>query len=129
MPDSSNSISLPRDCNQIKDLPQIWSMPSTQFSITLVRDPAIKAAFSEIQAQKPSVIISYELLWILLVWIFRAWRLDKAGTGLLKIWTQAWVGFLALLGTLFLVPFLAWGDPYRILLSHVLKAFFRHFLE
>ncbi len=128
-------LHLPKECeaalkkSELKDLPEIYKQPTTQFSITLVRDSELNAAWSEIRVQPVSLLVAYAALWVLLIWILRAWRLQKAPTMLLKIWAQAWISVIGLLGLVILVPALAWGDPYRMLLSHLIKAVFRHFLS
>ena len=110
------------------ELPLVWKQPTTQFSVSLVRDPQVKASWDQIRAQKPSILLTYELVWILLIWIFRAWRLQKSGTWLLRIWTQAWIAVLSVLGAVLVIPILAWGEPVQKLFAQVAKAFIQHFM-
>ena len=105
-----------------------WNRPLTQFSITLIRDQDLKGALAEISAQpKTTALLGYEVAWVLYIWIFRAWRLQKASTVLTRIWTQAWIAVLAWIGILGLIPAIVWGDAYRIAVFQVLKAVAKHF--
>lgn len=106
-----------------------WNHPFTQFSITLVRDPQFRQAVTEIHGKNTgNAFYGYELSWIILVWILRAWRLSKSPTWLTRLWTQAWVSVVFWIGALFIVPTILWGEAYRTVLSHLAKAFFKHFL-
>ncbi len=106
-----------------------WNHPMTQFSVTLVRDPQFRGAISEIYAQSNAkTFYGYEFGWIILIWILRAWRLSKSPTWLTRLWTQAWISVVFWVGAVFVVPSLLWGEAYRTVLSHFLKAVFKHFL-
>jgi hypothetical protein len=107
---------------------QTWNHPLTQFSVLLVRDPAFRGSVGEIsQNFQKNTVIGYEITWILLIWIFRAWRLSKSATWLTRIWTQAWVSCLFWWGSLFLVPWLIWGKSYQILLASVFRTLIHQF--
>jgi len=111
------------------DLQKTWNAPFTQFTITLAQNPDFKQASQHIyESHLGSSLISYELVLILVLWIIRAWRLGKAATWLLRIWTQAWISVVYWLLGVFLVPYLVWGDSYRIVLKEISKAFLRHFV-
>jgi hypothetical protein len=110
------------------DLQKTWNAPLTQFTITLVQDADFKLASQQIyNSHLGSTLVSYELVLILVLWIIRSWRLGKASTWLLRIWTQAWIAVVYWLLAVFLVPYLVWGDAYRILLKQISKAILRHF--
>jgi hypothetical protein len=112
-----------------KQIEGTWNHPLTQFSITLVRDPEFRSAVSEIYGKHNSATFyGYELSWIILVWILRAWRLSKSPTWLTRLWTQAWISMVFWVGSILVVPILVWGEAYRTVLSHFLKAIFKHFL-
>lgn len=109
-------------------LDQALNHPLSQFSLVLVSDPAFRGAVGEInQKFHKNTVIGYEIAWILLIWVFRAWRLTKAGTWLTRIWTQAWVSVVFWWGVLFLVPWLLWGKSYQMLLSTVIRALIHQF--
>jgi hypothetical protein len=111
------------------DLQRTWNAPLTQFTITLVQDSEFKQASQKIyESHLGSQLVSYELVLILILWIIRAWRLSKVSTWLLRIWTQLWIAALYWLLAMFLVPYLVWGDAYRILLKELSKAILRHFI-
>ncbi len=104
------------------------SQPLSQFSLILVRDPAFRGAMSEInQKYQKNALLGYEAIWILLIWIFRSWRLTKAGTWLTRIWVQAWVSMIFWWGFLFLVPWLLWGKSYQMVLATVFRALIHQF--
>lgn len=105
-----------------------WNHPVTQFGVTLVRDPAFRGAIGEInQKFQKNALLGYEIGWVLLIWIVRAWRLSKTGTWLTKIWVQAWVSVLFWWGALFMVPWLLWGKSYQMVLATVFRAFIHQF--
>lgn len=111
-----------------QQLETTWNHPLTQFSVTLVRDPAFRGAVSEInQKFQKNAFLGYELAWVLLIWILRAWRLSKAGTWLTRIWVQAWVASIFWTGCLFIVPWLLWGKSYQMVLATVIRAFIHQF--
>jgi hypothetical protein len=100
----------------------------TQFSLTMGQDAEFKAGMGEMfESHAMNRLAGYELLLILLLWIFRAWRLSKVNTWLTRIWTQAWVGFCYWVCALFLVPSLIWGESYRTVMSHLIRSGFKHF--
>ncbi len=111
-----------------KEIQSTWNHPLTQFSMTLVKDPQFRGAVTDIYSRhEGQKFLGNEALFVLFIWILRAWRLSKAGTWLLRIWVQAWVGALMWVGGVCLVPYLLWGDPYRVILSQLAKALLRHF--
>jgi hypothetical protein len=111
-----------------KQLEGTWNHPMTQFSITLVRDPQFRTSVSEIYGQhNMTTFYGYEALWIILVWILRAWRLSKSPTWLTRLWTQAWIAVVFWVGSTVVVPGILWGEAYRTVLSRLLKAVFQHF--
>ncbi len=100
-----------------------WNHPLTQFTVVLVRDPAFRGSVSEISAKfDKSTVLGYEIGWVLLIWILRAWRLSKSGTWLTRIWVQLWVASIFWTGSLYLVPWLLWGKSYQMLLATVFRA-------
>ena len=105
-----------------------WNHPTAQFSMILVKDPAFRGAVSEInQKFQKNTVLGYEIAWVLLVWTIQAWRLSKAGSWFMRIWTQAWVSMLLLWGSLFFIPWLLWGKSYQIMLSTVFRAIIHQF--
>ena len=107
-----------------------WNSPTAQFTLTLVQDAEFNQAVNQIRnAHLGSQFLSYELVLMLFLWIFRAWRLTKVQTWLTRIWTQAWIGTVFWLCALFLVPNFVWGESYRTILSHFFKAIVRHFFN
>ena len=111
------------------DLQKTWNAPLTQFTITLVQDAEFKEAGQRIyESHLGSKLLGYELVLVLVFWILRAWRLSKVSTWLLRIWVQAWMSVVFWVLTLFLVPYLVWGDGYRIVLKEISKAILRHFV-
>ena len=102
--------------------------PLMQFSITLGKDQQFREAVEDISKnfQKTSVL-GYEIAWVLLIWILRAWRLSKAGSWLTRIWVQAWVAVIFWWGSLFLVPWLLWGKSYQTVLATAFRAFIHQF--
>lgn len=110
------------------NLEGISELPATQVSMTLLRDPAFRGAVSEIyQKFDKTSFFGYEMGWILLVWIVRAWRLSKAGTWLTRLWVQAWVAVVFWLGSLLVVPWLLWGKSYQMALATVFRAVIHQF--
>jgi hypothetical protein len=106
----------------------LWNHPAAQFSVMLVKDPAFRGAVTEInQKFQKNTVLGYELAWVLLIWILRAWRLSKAGTWLTRIWVQLWVSQLFWAGALFLVPWLLWGKSYQMVLATVFRALIHQF--
>ncbi len=111
-----------------EDIQKLWNHPMTQFSVTLGRDAEFKAGITQMaESHAGARFYGYEALLILLLWIFRAWRLTKVNTILTRMWTQAWVGFCYWICALFLVPSLVWGESYRTTITHLIRAGFRHF--
>lgn len=105
-----------------------WNHPLTQFSVVLVRDPVFRGSLSEIHSKfDKNAVFGYELGWVLLIWILRAWRLSKAGTWLTRIWVQAWVASIFWAGFLFFVPWLLWGKSYQMLVATVFRAMIHQF--
>ena len=114
--------------NNYKEIESTWNHPLAQFSMTLVKDPEFRGALTEIYTQHPlSTCVGYEMIWVLLIWILRAYRLGKVNTWLLRIWTQAWVGVFYFLGAWFVVPYLLWGKSYLVVIGQLTKAIIRHF--
>jgi hypothetical protein len=106
-----------------------WNYPLTQFSLTLMGDPQFRSSVAEMYGKHAlGTYFGYELCWIVLVWILRAWRVGRAATWLKKLWTQAWIGIVFWIGSIAAIPFLVWGDSYRTAMSHLAKAIFKHFL-
>ena len=111
-----------------EDLQKTWNAPATQFTLTLVRDPQLRQVSEQILDSKLGTrLLGYEFGLILLLWIIRAWRLQKSQTWLRRIWTQAWLGAVYSLLAIFLVPFLVWGETYLIFLKQIFLAILRHF--
>ena len=105
-----------------------WNSPLTQFTLTLVQDAELKGAVSEIAGSHLyGEFFSYEAALILILWIFRVWRLSKVKNWLRSLWTQAWIGMVYWVFAVFLIPGLVWGSAYRTVLSHLAKAVIRHF--
>jgi hypothetical protein len=110
------------------EIQHFWSTPGSQFTLTLLADPEFKAATDQmIAANLCSRAVSYELVLILLLWIFRPLRLAKASSWLLRIWTQAWISVVFWVLALVAVPWLVWGQAYLTALKEIFKAFLRHF--
>jgi hypothetical protein len=111
-----------------EDIEKAWSAPQTQFTLTLLKDPEFKQAKDQIRdAHLGDQLIGYELVFILLLWIFRAWRLGKAATLLTRIWTQAWIAVVFWLIAIFGIPWIVYGNAYQTILKVIGKAFARHF--
>ena len=107
---------------------RVWNAPVTQFGLTLMQDAEFKAATQQISdSHLGSHFAIDELALILIFWIFRAWRLGKVSTWLLRMWTQAWIGFFFWTFSFFLVPYLVWGDAYMVVVKQIFKAILRHF--
>lgn len=113
-----------------KDIENTWNNPAVQFSVTLVNDPQFRGAVNEISHQEHPLqkLLTYELVLVVMIWILRAWRLSKAGTWLLRLWAQLWVGMLFWALSLLVIPFIAWGTAYKTVLGQGIKALIRHFL-
>ena len=110
------------------EIQRFWSTPGSQFTLTLLGDPEFKSATDEMLAANLGTrLVSYELALILILWIVRPWRLNKASTWLLRIWTQAWMSIVFWALALIALPCLVWGQPYLIVLKEISKAFLRHF--
>ncbi len=111
-----------------EDLEKLWGTPVAQFSLTLLQDPEFKNACDQMSAAhaRPT-LISYELVLILLLWIFRSWRLSKVETVLKRVWTQAWIGFVFWALAIFAVPSLVYGSAYETALKEIFRAILRHF--
>ena len=111
-----------------QQMEHFWNNPAVQFSVVLVKDPEFRGAMGEInQKFQKNTVLGYEIAWVLLIWILRAWRLSKAGTWLTRIWVQLWVSVFFWWGGLFLVPWLLWGKSYQMLLSTVFRALIHQF--
>jgi hypothetical protein len=107
----------------------LWNRPTVQFAITLAHDDQFSQALGEMR-KKESVgaLMGWEIAWVVLIWVFRAWRLSKVETVFLKIWTQLWVSVIFWVGFFVLVPYLAYGQAYVTVMSHLFRAFLKHFL-
>lgn len=107
----------------------LWNAPATQFAITLMNDGEFRTAAEQIQNSHLSgQLLGYEFVLLLVLWVFRAWRLSKVSTFFTRMWTQAWIAALYWVVALFVVPGFVWGEAYRTVLSHLAKAVFRHFI-
>ncbi len=116
-----------RNYDQIQ---KTWNAPTTQFAISLAQDTEFSEALIQVRdTSKGPQLIGYELVLVLLLWIFRAWRLSKVSTLLTRIWTQAWIGLLFWFSAVFIVPGFVFGEAYRTILSHLFKAMIRHFFS
>ena len=102
--------------------------PIGQVGLTLVKDPAFRQAYSEVQQGfQLNLTLGYLGAWILIIWILRAWRMSKADTWLTRIWTQLWVSILSWRGILFLIPGILWGKSYQMLLATAFRAVIHQF--
>lgn len=111
-----------------KQMEGTWNHPLTQFTVVLVRDPSFRGAVNEISDKfQKNTVIGYEITWVLLIWILRAWRLSKAGTWLTRIWVQLWVAVIFWTGSLVLVPWLLWGKSYQMVMATVFRALIHQF--
>ena len=99
-----------------------------QAVVVMAKDPSFQQSALEI-AQKfdRNSWIGAELGWIVLIWLFRAWRLTKANTILTRIWTQAWVGAVFWVGALVLVPWVLWGKSYQSVLGSIIRTLIHQF--
>ena len=96
----------------------------------ITKDSQVAASLQEMgQQHKLGMFAGYELAWIVLIWVFRAWRLTKAGTLLTRIWTQAWIAVLFWIMALTSVPLLVWGGAYQGFLSQVIKLTIKYCFE
>ena len=113
----------------LDQMQKLWVHPVTQFGVTLGRDSEFMASLNQInESHRSTQLYAYEAVLLVLLWIFRAWKLSKVSTLWSRLWTQAWIGavfwFLALVG----IPGVIWGEAYRTALSHFARAFLKHFL-
>jgi hypothetical protein len=111
-----------------EEIQKLWNHPVTQFSLTLGQDAEFKAGIQKMALEQGGArFLGYEAVLLVILWVFRAWRLGKVNTWLTRIWTQIWVGGLYWLSALLLVPALVWGDSFRTVLVHLVRATLRHF--
>lgn len=112
-----------------EQLERLWNHPVTRFGVELTKDQAFTGALESIrESHATTQLMAFEGILIGILWAFRAWRLGKVNTLLMRMWTQAWVAALFWVLAVFLVPFLVWGGPYGTLLSHLVRAFIKHIL-
>ena len=112
-----------------EQIEQLWNAPSTQFAVTCLNDTELQGAVKQIRdSHRMDQFLGYELVLILILWTFRAWRLSKMSTFFTRIWTQAWISAVYWFAAIFLIPCLVWGEAYRTVIAHLAKALFRHFL-
>ncbi len=110
------------------NLEGVTAVPATQITLTLLKDPAFRGAVSEIdQKFDKTSFYGYEIGWVVLVWILRAWRLSKAATWLTRLWVQAWVAMVFWAGLVLVVPWLLWGKSYQTVLATVFRAVIHQF--
>ena len=110
------------------EIQKMWNSPVSQFTITLVQDSELKLATKQIADQHAGqTLVGYELVLIVFLWTFRAWRLGKASTWLTRLWTQFWIADLYWFLAGVVLPWAVWGDSYRIVIKQVFKAILRHF--
>ena len=78
------------------DSQPIQALPTpTEVTTVLVKDPQVQMAWNEVvQQHKGTLFLGYEIGWILIIWIIKAWRLTKAMTLFSRLWTQAWIGIV-----------------------------------
>ena len=113
------------------DSQPIQALPTpTEVTTVLVKDPQVQMAWNEVvQQHKGTLFLGYEIGWILIIWIIKAWRLTKAMTLFSRLWTQAWIGIVFWVVSATVVPILVWDGAYQTLLGQVMKALLKHFFE
>ncbi len=115
--------------NDLEQIQKIWNHPATRVGWTLSQDQEFVSSLNQIRdSHRSNVFYAYELVLILILWTVRAWRLSKAATWLGRMWTQAWIASVFWFMALILVPGLVWGEAFRTVLSHLVRAILRHFI-
>jgi len=119
--------SMPDVVSGIK-LDSLMNSSAGNLIMVVMRDPAFRQASAEI-AQKfnKTTFMGYEFAWIVLIWVFRSWRLTKVNTLLTRLWTQAWVGMVFWVGALTLIPWILWGKSYQLALASVIRGLIHQF--
>ena len=109
-------------------LAPLMNSPVGKFVILMTKDASFRQASTEI-AQKfdKTAFLGYEFAWIVLIWIFRSWRLTKVNTLLTRLWTQAWVGLVFWWGALTLIPWILWGKSFQTALASVIRGLIHQF--
>jgi hypothetical protein len=109
-------------------LAPLLNSPVGKFALTMSKDPEFRQAATEI-AQKfdRTTFLGYEFAWIVLIWVFRSWRLTKVNTLLTRLWTQAWVGMVFWWGALTLIPWILWGKSFQVALASLIRGLIHQF--
>lgn len=63
-----------------------------------------------------------ELVWILLIFVLRFWRMSLADTWYKKLWVQVWSGALFFGGAFTVLPWLVFGDAFFEWISAISRA-------
>ncbi len=109
-------------------LAPLMNSPVGKFALTMTKDPDFRQSATEI-AQKfnKTTFLGYEFAWIVLIWVFRSWRLTKVNTLLTRLWTQAWVGMVFWWGALTLIPWILWGKSFQTALASLIRGLIHQF--
>jgi hypothetical protein len=109
-------------------LAPLMNTPVGKFALTMAKDPDFRQSATEI-AQKfnKTTFLGYEFAWIIVIWVFRSWRLTKVNTLLTRLWTQAWVGMVFWWGALTLIPWVLWGKSYQTALASLIRGLIHQF--
>lgn len=119
----------PEVLKDLRELQQAAEHPAAQFAITLAKDPDFKdAALKLYQSHQHSTLLMYEILLVILFWVIRAWRLSKTSTWVQKLWVQAYLGIIFWFLVLLVLPYFVYQEPFKVVLSGLVKATIRHFL-
>jgi len=114
---------------QLDSVNALVNHPLSKAGATLVQDQEFTSAVSRISnAHGGTRFLAYEGVLLILVWIFRAWRLSKSNTLLPRLLTQAWIGAVYWILAITVVPWLVWGEAFRTALGHLVKVALRQFL-
>jgi hypothetical protein len=132
-PKSTPEASALPEANALLKVPgveKVLDLPVIKFGETLIQEHGVVVALERIgESQSGASLIAYEVILILVLWMARAWRLSKVNTLLTQFWTQAWIAGVYWILALAIVPSLVWGESYRTLLSHLVRAVLRRVLD
>ncbi len=115
---------------KIETFERVMEHPAVKVGGTLVQDQEFSSSFGKLmESGRGSTVLVYEVLLILVLWGFRAWKLGKAETLFARLLTQAWIAVLYWGLAIVAVPAVILGEPYRVVLSHTVRAVLRQVLS
>lgn len=124
-PDQGTQLS-PELAEKLQYAQKLLDNPLTKKYIRVLSDPKVQQDIHVlINNPQRAAFLGWEFAWIIVMFIFKAWRLTKSKRLVSIIFTQFWTLCLFLGGVFYLVPRAVFGDDF-VRLAHDLYQIFRN---